>query len=248
MATREAQVNRHPAARKPGWAGSVLGVIGQLLLWLLVALLFSIVAEWVGQTWVWPDRGVEHSRAMLEREAAYINQDFRRSAIPGVGEPAAYVRAFADLAYKGLVVATGIEWLLEWLGRPPDPNGGRFQAKLRSGYGAAEPYVLSAITITQVFALRVGVLTLAMPVFVLFSLVAVVDGLVQRELRRWGGGRESSFVYHHAKRLMAPSIAMAWVVYLAMPVPMHPNWVILPFAVLNAVTVAITASRFKKHL
>nr|WP_290651421.1 hypothetical protein [Aquisalimonas sp.] len=29
---------------------------------------------------------------------------------------------------------------------------------------------------------------------------------------------------------------------------MHPNWMILPFAVLNAVTVAITASRCKKHL
>ena len=29
---------------------------------------------------------------------------------------------------------------------------------------------------------------LAGPVFVLFSLVAVVDGLVQRDLRRWGGG------------------------------------------------------------
>ncbi|SEP17866.1 TIGR03747 family integrating conjugative element membrane protein [Aquisalimonas asiatica] len=248
MATRDVQASRHPAARKPGWVGSALGMVGQLVLWLLVALLFSILAEWVGQTWVWPERGVEHSRMMLEREAAYINQDFHRSAIPGVGEPAAYVQQFADVAYEGLIKATGVEWLLDWLARPPDPEGGRFQRALRSGYAAAEPYVLSAITITQVFALRLGVLTLAMPVFVLFALVAVVDGLVQRELRRWGGGRESSFVYHHAKRLMAPSIAMAWVVYLAMPVPVHPNWVILPFAVLNAVTVAITASRFKKYL
>jgi len=44
--------------------------------------------------------------------------------------------------------------------------------------------------VTLVFAVRVAILTLAMPVLLLFSLVALVDGLVQRDLRRWGGGRE----------------------------------------------------------
>ena len=54
--------------------------------------------------------------------------------------------------------------------------------------------------ITQVFALRLVILTLAALVIGLFTLVALVDGLVQRDLRRWGGGRESSFVYHYAKK------------------------------------------------
>ena len=53
-----------------------------------------------------------------------------------------------------------------------------------------------AMQVTQLFSVRLAILTLAMPVFLLFSLVALVDGLVQRDLRRWGGGRESSFVYH----------------------------------------------------
>jgi integrating conjugative element membrane protein (TIGR03747 family) len=51
-------------------------------------------------------------------------------------------------------------------------------------------------------------------VFGLFTLVALVDGLVQRDLRRWGGGRESSFVYHYAKTAAMPLIIMAWVLYL----------------------------------
>ena len=62
------------------------------------------------------------------------------------------------------------------------------------------------MTVTQVFAVRMAVLTLAMPVFLLFGLVGVTDGLVQRDLRRWGGGRESSFVYHHAKRFIMPAV------------------------------------------
>ena len=82
----------------------------------------------------------------------------------------------------------------------------------------------------------------------LFSLVALVDGLVQRDLRRWGGGRESSFVYHYAKKAALPLVVLTWVTYLALPFSLHPTFVILPFATLFALTVAVTASTFKKYL
>ena len=77
---------------------------------------------------------------------------------------------------------------------------------------------------------------------------AVVDGLVQRDLRRWGGGRESSFVYHYAKKAALPLVVMTWVTYLALPFSLHPSFVILPFATLFALTVVVTASTFKKFL
>jgi len=86
------------------------------------------------------------------------------------------------------------------------------------------------------------------PIFLLFSLVALVDGLVQRDLRRWGLGRESSFVYHYAKKAALPLVVLTWVTYLALPFSLHPTVVILPFATLFALTVAVTASTFKKYL
>ena len=109
-------------------------------------------------------------------------------------------------------------------------------------------FLLSAMQITQVFAVRLAVLTLATPVFGLFTLVALVDGLVRRDLRRWGGGRESSFVYHYAKKAPIPLIIMAWVLYLALPFSLHPSLIILPFALAFAFAVKITASTFKKYL
>jgi integrating conjugative element membrane protein (TIGR03747 family) len=81
-----------------------------------------------------------------------------------------------------------------------------------------------------------------------FSLVALVDDLVQRDLRRWGGGRESSFVYHYAKRAALPLVVITWVVYLSLPFSLHPTFIVLPFAALFALTVAVTASMFKKYL
>ena len=80
----------------------------------------------------------------------------------------------------------------------------------------------------------------------LSALVALVDGFVQWDLRRWGGGRESSFVYHWAKHSALPLLVVSWVVYLALPFSLHPTFVILPFATLFALSVAVTASSFKK--
>ncbi|MCG5495553.1 TIGR03747 family integrating conjugative element membrane protein [Ectothiorhodospira variabilis] len=243
-AARQARDTRHPVQQ--GLLSRTLSAVASILFWLFVALLFSILAEWVGMWLWWPDEGVDHSRQMLEQEIRYVNQDFGRSLL--VSEPADYARQFADTSYHLLFEMTRVEPAIQWLSQPVDPRGSTLQATLRQGYGVIEAHVVAAMTITQVFAVRLAVLTLAMPVFVLFGLVAIVDGLVQRDLRRWTGGRESSFVYHHAKRLILPSIILTWVVYLGMPVSVHPNYVVLPFALLTALALAVTASTFKKYL
>ncbi len=112
----------------------------------------------------------------------------------------------------------------------------------------AENYILAAMVVTQIFAVRLAVLTLAIPAFVLLAMLGLIDGLVQRDIRRWSGGRESSFVYHWAKKVLYPSLILPWIIYLAMPVSVHPNLIVLPFAVLFAVSVTVMASTFKKYI
>ena len=115
-------------------------------------------------------------------------------------------------------------------------------------YRPVADFVLAGMQITQVFAVRLAILILATPVFGLFTLVALVDRLVRRDLRRWGGGRESSFVYHYAKKAALRLIIMAWVLYLALPVSLHPSWIINPFALVFGLALTITASTLKKCL
>lgn len=234
----------HPANQ--GAVSRALSTSANVLAWLFVALVFSIISEWVGMWLWWPDEGVDHSRRMLDNEIGYINQDFSRSIL--VSEPALYAARFAEQSYRVLFEWTRIHDLVIWLNQPVDLQGGRMQAGLRSGFAVISDHVIAAMTITQLFFLRLAVLTLALPVFVLFGLAALVDGLAQRDLRRWGGARESSFLYHHAKRTVLPSMVLPWVVYLGLPVSIHPNFVILPFAVITAVSIAVTARTFKKYL
>ena len=45
-----------------------------------------------------------------------------------------------------------------------------------------------------------------------------------------------------------PLVEITWVVYLALPFSLHPTFVVLSFAMLFALSVAVTASTVKKYL
>jgi integrating conjugative element membrane protein (TIGR03747 family) len=163
-------------------------------------------------------------------------------------DPARFARKIADKSYYYLFEMTGFVDFIQWVSPAPNPGERGIRPTLHHVYRPIAGFVMAAMQVTQLFSVRLAILTLAMPVFLLFSLVALVDGLVQRDLRRWGGGRESSFVYHYAKKATLPLVVITWVVYLALPFSLHPTFVVLPFAMLFALSVAVTASTFKKYL
>ena len=229
-----------------GLFSKTLSAVAKVILWLLFSLLFSIIVEWAGMVLWWPDEGVDHSRTMLITEISYLDNDFRRSVV--TSDPARFAKRFADNSYHYLFEVTRFADFIQWVSLPPRKSEQGVRATLHKVYKPMAEYVLAMMQVTQVFSVRLAILTLAMPIFLLFSLVALVDGLVQRDLRRWGGGRESSFVYHYTKKAALPLVVLTWVTYLALPFSLHPTFVILPFASLFALTVAVTASTFKKYL
>lgn len=207
------------------------GGLGHFIATLLFALLFSIVFEWVGMSLWWAEEGAKHSERTFAAELRHLNGDFKETVLQT--SAAELVRAlteavhgfFRDVSSKLCALLPCKHWFAD------------------SG-----EYIEAMINVTKAFVVRLTVLALSAPVFALFGLVGFVEGLMRRDLRRWGGGWESSFVYHHGKRLLGPSILSAWTVYLASPVTLHPNWVLVPFAACFGVAVAVTTGSFKKHL
>ena len=236
---------RRPVAR-PGAVSRVLTGIAQCLKWILVSLVFSILIEWVGMVFWWEEQGLAHSRQMLVNELQFLGADFHRSWL--TEHPMQFASDLSDRFYYFAFEWTGIVDLIQWITPTPIIEEPGVRPVLHALYRPVADFVLAGMQITQVFAVRLAILTLATPVFGLFTLVALVDGLVRRDLRRWGGGRESSFVYHYAKKAALPLIVTAWVLYLALPVSLHPSWIILPFALIFGFAVTITASTFKKYL
>jgi|TARA_R110001592_G_scaffold359648_1_gene666549 integrating conjugative element membrane protein (TIGR03747 family) len=236
---------RRPISQ-PGTFSRLLTALAQCLKWLLVSLLFSIVIEWIGMVFWWEEQGLAHSRQMLAVELNYLDVDFRRSLL--TSDPLQFAGDLADRFYHVLFELTRLADLVEWVTPIPSAGEEGFRVTLHHAYHPMAEFILAAMQMSQVFGVRLAILTLATPVFGLFALVALVDGLVRRDLRRWGGGRESSFVYHYAKKAAFPLVIIAWVVYLALPFSLYPSWIILPFALAFGFAVTITASTFKKYL
>jgi integrating conjugative element membrane protein (TIGR03747 family) len=212
----------------------------------LLSLLISIVIECVGMVYWWPEAGLEHSRRMLDTEIGWLDRDFRQSLVSS--DPARAARNAADRSHDLLFERTGLKRLEEWLRRSTVDTASSAKTRFRGWYRPTADFISVAGQVVQLFAVRLTVLALATPVFLLFGLVGLVDGLVQRDLRRWGGGRESSYLYHYARGSVWVFLIGAWVIYLAMPVSINPAFVVVPFAILFAFSITITGSTFKKYL
>jgi integrating conjugative element membrane protein (TIGR03747 family) len=241
MAARAPVVQRQ--LRRPSLIASVFGGALRLLSMLVLALCFSIVLEWIGMSFWWPGQGVHHSERMLAEEVRYLNSGLTNSIVTLA--PAELAQAAAARS-EGILEFLGVDRLARWLNSPVPTAG--WSAGFHDLARGSGIYVEAMVNTVQTFSVRVIVLLFATPVFLLFGFVGLAEGLMRRDLRRWGGGRESSFLYHHSKKFLAPSIVAAWMLYLAMPFSVQPNLVVLPFAVLFAVGMALTTGTFKKYL
>ena len=225
----------HRAPRQ-GLLSTLLSWIGAAAGTLLVSLLFSLVTEWVGMVWLWPEQGAQHSQQMMLTELGWFAENVRRSLL--MADPVALLGNVLQHIWQWLLREVGLERWLVWL---------RDQPEVAWLHGLSA-YLQAAAYIVMTFVLRVFILLLTAPLFLLAALAGFTDGLVRRDIRRFGCGYESGFVYHHAKRTVMPVFWLAWIVYLSLPFPVVPWIILLPAAFLFGLSISIATGSFKKFL
>ncbi len=212
---------------------------------LMVSWIFSVVIEVVCMSAIWPEEGSQHSRAMLMTEMQYIHHGLPRSLY--ATEPVVMLSE-ALQGVNQTFEQLGLYPLMRRLSLPPDDTDSRFIGRLKLLYQDAEDYFRAAVYVTQLFCVRVVIILLSFPIFVLVGIGAMLDGLVQRDLRKFGGGNESAWLYHKVKRSLNHVIVMTLLAYLSFPISIHPNLIFIPAALLFGVLLFITTSRFKKYI
>lgn len=233
-----------PIQQRRSWMGDLLGLPGRLLGLLLVSLLLSILLEYAGMLLLWPEQGWQHSHAMLEAELGWLGEHFRQSLLHS--DPARLARHGIDVLQQLLFQDSGLLDYARTARARHDTD--TLAGVLAQLYRLAEDHLLAALFTSLTFAVRLGILLLATPLMALAVLTGLVDGLTRRDLRKFGAGRESSFVYHRAKGLIQPLLIAPWLTYLTLPVSLHPLWILLPCALLQGLAVAVTVATFKKYL
>lgn len=233
-------------ARQQGWIAGLIAMPFRLFGLLCGSLLLAILVEWIGMLFFWSDQGTHHAERILEHELDQLSSDFRRSLVTEA--PLQTSRQLIEWTREHVVVRSGLHDWIESSHHPVEDRRPGLKRLLELAYVSLEPYIVAAGYIALTFLVRLVVLCLALPLFLTAAFVGLIDGLVRRDLRRFGAGRESGFLYHRARTLILPFAVLPWVVYLALPVSMHPLWILLPAAILLSVAVNVTVGSFKKYL
>ena len=236
--------------RQRSFVSSALTLPFRLFGVLCGSLLLCILVECVGMHLFWPEQGWQHSQTMMHYELDQLSTYFTRSVV--AQEPGRTAQWLIDGAYEWIFVKTGLQ---DWIQSAAtqsragaDSSTRDFRYYLGVVYVHLESYLIAAAYTLLVFLLRLLVLCLMLPLFCMAAFVGLVDGLVRRDIRRFGAGRESGFVYHRAKATLMPLLMMPWVIYLALPVSLSPLLMLFPSALLLGIVVNITVGSFKKYL
>ncbi|TNL04624.1 TIGR03747 family integrating conjugative element membrane protein [Kosakonia cowanii] len=239
-----------PGQRKTGPFGLLLWDFPVSLLGILLgSLLVSLLIEYVCIAIIWSDEGAAHSYRVMVAESRWLSEDYTRSLL--MAAPVETVSQWVHIAWKWLFVDSGFShWLQSFreTGQKGDgliPVINRFGGSLISWLGE---YLQATLWVTLIFFIRVMILFLSLPLFALVIITGIVEGLVRRDLRRYGAGYESSFVYHHAKRFIKPALYGPCMLYLAWPTAVWPNLLLLPAALLLGGILTIVTASFKKYL
>ncbi|WP_454834385.1 TIGR03747 family integrating conjugative element membrane protein [Pseudomonas lini] len=230
--------------QQPGLIVSAIGLVLRIIGVLIASLLFSILIEFAGLLLFWSDQGWRHSQAMVNSELGWLSEHFKASLI--LQQPGPTIVQWLDFLNQWLLVKTGFADFAQQARVLSQGNG--FWNWTNQLYVSIEDFVLAAVYVTFTFVVRLTILVLATPLFLLAALTGFVDGLMRRDLRKFGAGRESSFVYHRAKRAVIPLLIVPWIIYLSLPFSLNPMAIFLPCTVMLCAAMAITTATFKKYL
>lgn len=110
-----------------------------------------------------------------------------------------------------------------------------------------KPLTALAYTLLS-FMQRLVWLAAMLPLVCLCALIGLTDGLVRRDLRRFGSGLESVFLHRYVIRSGSSVATTLWMFYLAQPLFLPPMLVLLPTALWFGITVWMVAGSFKRWL
>lgn len=159
--------------------------------------------------------------------------------------------------FMGPTLDRAVAWadfITEWFYRKPgliqrleDAQIGETERAVRRGVQSLDFAIGRALTGSQVIAIRAAILVSYLPWAGFLYALSLVDGIVQRSLRKYGGGRESSTLYHRAKYLQVILITVATAAYLWWPAAANPT--IIALVTLACSTLArVQVEFYKKYI
>ena len=111
------------------------------------------------------------------------------------------------------------------------------------------PIITAALLAIKLVIIRLYLLMSWCQLFLAFGLVGLIDGLMQRHIRKLAAGRESALIYHNVKSLIMMSLITGVFIDLVLPISFNADeWILIISTMLFGIAIQITAKSFKKYL
>ncbi|EFE07317.1 TIGR03747 family integrating conjugative element membrane protein [Citrobacter youngae] len=217
--------------RRSGLLGWIALLPGVLVGFCLGAWMLAIALEWLGDAFFWRNTCASHSEQVLQATWLWWR-----------GSASAPVWLVEDLALVSGTLQQGIAALVHAL------NGQSGLFWTETATTVIRCALLSAGNVTLTFLLRLAILLQALPLFALTIIVGLIDGLVRRDLRRFGAGHESGFVYHQTRRMITSSVLATGLMWLTLPLCLEPKQMFVPGSIAIGFVISLTISSFKKYI
>ncbi len=204
----------------------------EVLKWIFYSLAGSIILEWILMTVVWYEQGAKHSEQILANEWRYI-KGAETQPVWGLKSPTVIA----------INLTTGMDyWLLQW-------TGIEFIFTSIGKIGTlVQEYIIASLNVARIFLLRLAIAITSMPLFILFAFWGFIEGLIDRDLRKFGGDIEHGLLYHYGKYITKGVVITPIIIYLAVPVSLNPALLFIPFAMLIGWLMMLISSKFTKYV
>lgn len=95
--------------------------------------------------------------------------------------------------------------------------------------------------------IRISYVVEILPVAIIFYVVCIHDGLVERKIRTWCGGRESDFIYHRAKYINYYILVIVLSIYPVLPIDIKKEWLFISVFLMGC-TLFAQSWYYKKYI
>ena len=140
----------HPVAKK-GFIGKTLDLIFKVIGLLLFSALMSIIIEWIGMVFFYPEQGYtgyEHAEEMMRKEISYLGSSLDGDSLNGEAVQAASGKVTDVVNF--LFIDSGIVDMLT-SAKTPDANDGKFVRLVKGLIAEYYNYFMASIYILIMF-------------------------------------------------------------------------------------------------
>jgi len=225
---------------------NLLGSVLKSIFFVFATLILATILEWGGTHSWWKNasetRLYERTQLEIQRIESSVSTSFDRHWFRGA---TSYCSALSDRLL--VPIEQCLEAQQQQLVETPQSMSAVVQATAQIRQ-SINRHLMVAIEVYRAWSFRLLTFMFGVVSISPLLIVGLIDGLVRREIRRWGGGHESAWLFTFASKSLFPTFILFLGIYALWPWSISFVWINSLMGVCWGLALFLAIAKFKKYL